>query len=243
MSRLSSKKDARFEIKKVKMDCDYRGTIPEPIPPYHSFVCVVGGVGSGKTNLIINMITNPAIYCGQFDNVYVFSPSFQTIKKKLGLPPEHIFKEFSLDKINEIMQEQLMLNDPEFREKGDTEKEECLIILDDCIARIKDRQVAELEQACLNRRHCFTTIILVSQRYNRIPKILRTVASHLIIFNPPNSDKDDVFKEWSNVTKEMFNEICLFVYNEPKQFLFIIKEEPETKKYYKGFNLIRGVEV
>ena len=51
---LHYKRKKELDISKVRMTCDKRGSIKEPLPPYHSFMLIVGAPSTGKTTLWIN---------------------------------------------------------------------------------------------------------------------------------------------------------------------------------------------
>ncbi|KAJ1616110.1 hypothetical protein T492DRAFT_851061 [Pavlovales sp. CCMP2436] len=53
------------------------GDIPPPLPAQHMFACFLGPPRSGKTSLSTALLTqtNPRIYNGVFDNVWLFVPA------------------------------------------------------------------------------------------------------------------------------------------------------------------------
>lgn len=225
-----------FEIKKCRMKCDKRGDIKDPLPLYHSFLIISGGPSSGKTNLWMNMIFNKHIYRGKFHFVDVFSPSLKTIDKKIEITNGGLYPDFSLELLNEVIERQKQMNDVE-----DEEDKECLLILDDVVAKMK-KNMDELISLAFNRRHLHVTLLIITQKYNKVPKELRCVASHLALFKAAKSDMKDVFEEWSNLSRPAFDHICDEVYDKPHEFLFIRQDQPEKRKYGKGFNLIENVE-
>jgi hypothetical protein len=179
----------------------------------------------------MNMICNKYMYYKMFNSIWICSPSLHTIEKKIDLKYGGMIPEFSLEILNEIIGTQKAL---QAEKEPEEEDYECLLILDDVVAKMA-KNMQELVALAYNRRHLNITLMIITQKYNKCPKELRDVASHLILYKTANDDEEEVRKEWSYKKKDPFGELCEFVYNMPKQFLFIRRDYPEDQKYYKNF--------
>ena len=101
-SRALNLKPPSFVCDKKLSEC-----VVEPFPNLHSFIVLVGTARSGKSLLLINMMTNKNIYYKVFDKVIVCMPihSMQSMKDNIydDLPSEQIFHELDEDSLNNII--------------------------------------------------------------------------------------------------------------------------------------------
>ena len=99
----------RLVISKSVMNCDeIDESIPQPLPRNSFFWIIVGKSGSGKTNLLISLLTkNNKFFNKRFDRVYMVSPSVDTIVDNPfdTLPEEQKFSELSKGNLNKILTE------------------------------------------------------------------------------------------------------------------------------------------
>ena len=77
-----------------------------------------------------------------------------------------------------------------------------------------------------------------TQAYNRIPLMVRKVATGLIAFKLKNvKEIQSIFDEYVvGLTKEQFITILKFVYKTPFDFLYINMDESWDDMYYRNFN-------
>ena len=227
------KENDELRIKKVEMKCDSKDDISPILPHSHSCSLIIGQPGSGKTTLIVNLLTQHDMYLKKFHKVYLFSPSLDTIKKEILITNGGIFTELKSEDIESILETQKNDDhDPHL---------EALCIFDDFVSYLKrDKSlVLPLERLVLNRRHVFCTIIITGQKYNLIPLSIRSASSHLILFNGVNKERDEIYREWSNLDKPDFDRMCKTVFSIPKAFLYIRRDKDEYKeKYCKDFSQI-----
>ena len=102
---IDEKYNEDYQVGKVQMSCD---NVPTEIDG-KTFICrngfgvVSGSAGSGKSNLIIWLLTHRRNKClnGKFDRVYYISPSMDTIDKELGLNPDRAISQRALERIEE----------------------------------------------------------------------------------------------------------------------------------------------
>lgn len=177
--------------------------------------------GSGKTNLIINLIT---LFCkgkGTFNNIYILTKNkdeplynFLDVKCKGQI---NIYE--GIDKLPVL--EDLNV------------KEQTLIILDDLVLEKDQRSIIDYYIRC---RKFNVSIFYCSQSYFRVPKMIRLNINYLIILKLSSmrdlslivndfslNDKPIIFKMYQYATHNKFNAFIINI------------DEDETKKYRKNF--------
>ena len=85
------------------MNCDgiISDRIPYPLPNTSFFMAIIGTSGQGKTNLVLNLLTNKyKFYNKCFDRVISFSNSIHTIENAIKLPNEQIYNGLDFDHMN-----------------------------------------------------------------------------------------------------------------------------------------------
>ena len=92
----------------------------------HPFSCLITAPrGSGKSNLVVNLLNRPDLLKNKFDEIYYFSPTIFLDQTLEHLNNKRIFKcdEISNEKLNNLFESV----------KEDEERQKILIVFDDCI--------------------------------------------------------------------------------------------------------------
>ena len=78
MTSIKEEENNTINISKYNFSCDDEDpTIPEPLPRKSFSMLITGRPGSGKTNLLLNLITKRGKCLNRkFDKVYIWSPSW-----------------------------------------------------------------------------------------------------------------------------------------------------------------------
>jgi hypothetical protein len=184
------------------------------------------------------------VYNKKFDLVYLVSPSLKTAKEDPFecLPPEQIENELTVDFLDRFVNE--------VSESG----KRVLLLLDDVVNDIRKNKGVDkaLAKILYNRRHITAdggdeangvSVWLTTQAYNRIPLMIRKVASGLIAFKLKNvKEIQSIFDEYVvGLTKDQFIDILKYVYRSPFDFLYINMDEPWDDMYHRNFSqLILG---
>jgi hypothetical protein len=216
----------KLHINKVNMLCDEKDpTIPAPLENYNFFSLIVGAPASGKSNLLINLITKKGLYRNKFDTVIIWSPSLHTLKNPLPLRDDHIYNGFNNEDLeNEIKK----IEDNE--QAGHT-----LFIFDDVITGI-NKNMKSFLRIIYNRRHLGLSIFIITQKFNKLPLELRVACSSLYLFKPMKRELDDVYKDIvKSMDEKTFYLLCDFVFDKKYNFLYYKVNENE---YYKNFNKV-----
>ena len=239
--------DKKIVISKVDFVCDIIDeSIPLPLPQnYNHFLILSAPPRSGKSTWIMNCLCKSGkVYNKKFDLVYIVSPSLKTAKDDPFecLPPEQIENELTVDFLDRFVNE--------VSESG----KRVLLLLDDVVNDIRKNKGVDkaLAKILYNRRHITAdggdeangvSVWLTTQAYNRIPLMIRKVASGLIAFKLKNvKEIQSIFDEYVvGLSKEQFIDILKYVYQTPFDFLYINMDEPWDDMYHRNFSqLILG---
>lgn len=203
-----------------------------PDSPFRMLMC--GGSGSGKTNVLINMIVRYL----DFDKLYVYTKHLDQDKYKW-------LQEF-ITTIEE---------DPDIQEVGDLpigifrshikdmvplddidKEKRNLIIFDDMLLEKDQRPMIEMY---IRGRHKNASVIYLAQSYFAVPKEIRQNCTTFIIFDIPSQRCLNMIlsDHCSDMDKEDLKEIFRKATSENYSFLYVdTNVKNKSLKYRKGFN-------
>jgi hypothetical protein len=231
-----------------KNDIPQRPAMKESIIPKHPFVCLVNGaIGSGKTNMLCNMLLNPSMYgrdkTGRpyWDSIFVFTNSHDEILEKLmddGIIPKnnvkHVPTESDLKKVLKMQKEKVKASD------GDFSKVPRLFFIFDDIIDSDLIKSSSFKTLCIRNRHMNASVFCLGQYFNAWPKQMRMQATNLMIFSGNLAERElitDVFCP-SNMNKKDFNDVVSFAWQPEEKnkfpFLHIARKETTDKKFRKS---------
>lgn len=224
------------ELKKFTFSVDtHHADVPDPLPKTLSFAWLINGPpGSGKSNLILNLLCVPDKYYNkQFDRVFLISPSQKSTDKDYwrSLPEEQRFHEFSEEVLNEILEDI----------GGSGEK--ILVILDDVVAQLK-KNMTPLLRFLYNRRHVCgpkgcCAVMITSQVLNKVPLEIRKVMTHVCTFYMASKrEKDSFYEDYagSMLAKPDYDSLLRYVFDKKHNFLMF---DAANNNLYKNFNRLR----
>jgi len=221
-------KNNEIKIKKIDMTCDSSKYAIDSLKlKYNFFMIINGAPNSGKTNLLINLITEKELLKKKFDKIFLYSPSMHTINRKIHLTKKQIFENINFDELEEqlIYCKEMMKINNDFH---------TLFIFDDMVNKFKKNQRI-IKKMIMNRRHHNISIIMITQRYNLIPLEIRTQLSHLITFKMNKRELYEIYDELFNIKKEQYEAIINYIFNE--KYVFMLYDNINNK-IYKNFNLL-----
>lgn len=199
-------------------DAAKKGVLPEH--PFRMYI--IGASGSGKSNLVLNLLSRSTMYQGYFDNLIVISPTAMNIDTSyevLNLSDENFFKpEIKvLESIKDLQEKRIE------EAKGDKSKvKKMLIIFDDIVSHKKFCNSPIFLQFAVMSRHWGVSLMILSQAYHRIPKSIRLQMSSIIFFKGSNKELEVLTedfnapglsaKEFKNIVSEATNTRYNFFY-------------------------------
>lgn len=245
---IEEKHNANYEVSEVPMSCD---EVPTEIDgdvfiKRNGFGLIVGSAGSGKSNLVIWLLTHRRneMLNGKFDRVYYISPSMDTIDRELGLNEDRVYTEFNqlvMDEINSIEDEHTI----EAKENGEPLPQK-LIIFDDMIMELnKPRNLNVLMKTIYNRRHRGYYILITAQKYNLLPRKLRVSLGNkgfLILFKTQHKKElEDIHQELIDLNKNEFDDLLEYVFPEEEKynFLYVRFDKSLKQQFHKNFNKLK----
>ncbi len=189
----------------------------------HSTNLLIGKPGSGKTNLIYQIMKSITNKC--YDKIYLFQPEKSRIsmKDKLfdQLPDDQKFEELSFENLEYV------------NDTLDDEGNNC-IIFDDMGAYLKNNDIKKLlKEIVMNRRHKHVSIYFLVQTYFSIEKDIRKLFSNLFIFKVSKHELNTIYDELIEHKREYVDEIIKLVYDKPFNFMFV---NTDTQRIFKNFD-------
>lgn len=220
----------------------------EIINKFPSLTLIVGKSGSGKSNVLVHMLTNPEFMGDFFDKVYLFSPTAKSddLVEHLDLNDENIIDKLdagAVDKLNEIIDEQ----DQKIKSSGIkaiASKSKILIVCDDCISQKHFMKSDILSRLATAGRHSLISTIILSQSYTKVPRVIRLQAQGLILF-PSSNDEIELLSQDlcpPHTTKKQFMGLIKYATAEPYSFLYVnhhVKNNDD--KFRKNFDRILNI--
>ena len=173
----------------------------------YSMTAIIGKPGSGKTSLLISMLTRKGskrVFRKVFDHILVVMPSSSrnSIKKNpfKNHDPGKLYEELDYDSITAIYA-QLKANTDE--------GEKTLLVLDDVGAVLKDKEIGKLLRLIIfNRRHLKVHIVVLLQSYLSIPKEIRKMITNCFLFKPSKVEMENFCVELFETKKRRLLRLC-----------------------------------
>ena len=180
-----------------------------PQPPFRMVVC--GASHSGKSNMILNMITVGEYgYKAHFgEDVFVFSRTLglDDTWKSLNLPKTHMYQKWDESVVREIMA---------YSKK---KRNGILLLLDDLISdgdAFNRKNTNLLSELFYTSRHYRISLCITTQRYHAVQSALLANASAVIVFRlktkreqeafqDSQTQFDDLDRKYDYATKERFS--------------------------------------
>jgi hypothetical protein len=218
-----------------KCDNCISDNIAEPLPKTAFAMGLIGSAGSGKTSLMVNMLTKPNMYRQAFDHVHLFAP-----KSSMDSLRDDIWEDHPSDKVHHALDYTTLDSihtKTRSRAKVKPNPETTLIVIDDMTVWLKHKQVeAKLREMIFNRRHNYTSLMILVQSYKALPMDLRKTLSQFFLFKPRNKkEAEAIWEELMFVPRTLGESILQFAFREPYDFLM---GDCGTGEMYHNFNRI-----
>ena len=234
-----------LQINKVGMACDKcikdnKGrSIAQPLMATSHFYIISGASGSGKTNLLVNLLRSSKItkdkksklsYRKMFDKIIFVSPSAHTISES----PLEELNDDVFDLVDSISDDAV-----------DDDKHN-LLILDDVSSQLRTRENEKtLNQIIKNRRHKNLSIWIVGHKATDLSPSLRSNANMIFLFKPKtNKEINTIQEEYMLMPKKQADEIMSAAYKSRYDFLLIdtsLRKNADFE-FYRNFNKLEFVD-
>ena len=231
------------EIKTDKTKTPLRASMKDGTLPRFPFSMLISGrSGSGKTNLMMNLMTRKEFYKNYFHYIMVFSPTageFDDMYKQLELPDENIRNEFNKEDLDELIENRKEL----IKKKGIEyvgKNSRVLLILDDVIADRNFLMSPQSLKMFALLRHYLCSVIVMTQSYNKIPRALRINCNGTMIFPSSQSEVEVLIDEITppNIKKRDFEKVIDYATSGQYDFLYINNHAPPDKRIRKNLDEI-----
>ena len=231
MSYITEIPNENLTVTKIQMKCDKYITdskcrsVAAPLMQTSHFYIISGASGSGKSNLIVNLLKSNKTtkdkkhkksYRNAFDNIILVSPSAHTIKDS---PLENISDDQKFDSISDDMFDLI----DSMTEDSIQENTHTLLILDDVSSqlRLKENE-KKLNHLIKNRRHLNLSIWIVTHKVTDASPALRSNANLIFLFRPKTTREiDTIQSEYMMMSKQRADEIMNAAYKDRYDFLLI----------------------
>lgn len=211
--------------------------IMEPLPNFKSrsnFLMVVNAsTGSGKSVLISNLVRK--YYFKIFDKIYfcssnvnegkVYDKAYDSIK----FDEERVFETID-NEIADYIREDIT-SDEDFENKDFR----ALLIIDDLITQVMQQKMKRIHLLWLKSRHLKLSIILVTHKYNMVPRVLRTNMTHFITFRSKSKKElESVYEDIIDLPEENWEQVYNYATAEQYNFLYV-EAAKNPQIYWKNF--------
>ena len=208
------------------------------IPQHPASVVFNGSSGSGKTNLLISLLTTDYYFKDYFDYIFLFSPTGASddMFEHLKLNPENIFVDLDPDDLSKIMEKQKNIID----KKGIEKAPKILVIFEDCQANNKFMKSKPFLKAFIANRHYGMSTWLCGQSFTRTPRACRLQANNIFFFKGSGGEHELMAKEFTppGLKKKQFLALIDEATTGDYSFLHINMKSPHKERYRKNIDEI-----
>lgn len=209
---------------------------------------IIGAKRSGKSSLILSLLSSRKLYKGYFGNIFMISPSTSDSKMRpliQELQKENKFytelNEANIQAIlDTIKAEQDAIKMKEKRLKRKLPPVFNLLILDDVVADLpRTYKKNKIISLFLNARHYNLSTMVVSQVYKAIPAQIRKQADMLYTFPIVKKEKEAMMEDW-DIPQEVFD--CAFEDESDHPFLTVNVVSKAHPSYFRKMDPIEAVD-
>lgn len=225
-------KSDRDGIKKTNLQKDF--ILPPP-----GLTLFVGKTGSGKTNVVCNLLQSKMLG-DHFDLIYVFclSPCTMLTDTCKKIEEKNTFTKDDPEKLAEIVEIQKKF----IKDNGFKKAPHILFILDDVVQSGSFLRHPVLRELAFAGTHFKASCWISTQSYKAIPRAIRINCHSLILYHGLTDGELDRFAEEHQsayLNKKDFIKLVKYAIDEPYSFLFVNCTIPNKKKMFrKGFEQI-----
>jgi hypothetical protein len=195
-----------------------------PILPFR--ICISGCMGSGKSFLIKDLLTNSKYYLGVFHHIIICSETLRLdtlYKDIIKLLPEHDL----YDEYKELIDGTIIAK----INRNALQEEQTLLLLDDVANAGIFTKRSPLSKFILRSRHYYCSIMFAVQGINLLDRYLRLNVSHYILFKSNNPGERKVMTSQMPELTDYFQQSL-----KKFQYLYLdINNHDESMVYWRDF--------
>lgn len=216
----------------------------EHVVPKHPFRMILSGAsGSGKTNLLLHLLTTKDIYKDYFDVIIICSPtagklddSYNALSTANTKTVIRIVNDLNPEIIEKIME----INKKIILEKQVHKSPRLLLVYDDVIGDKKFMNTKPFLHSFIASRHYNGSVIICTQKFNAVPRTCRIQANSVMYFKGGNSERLTLAEEFcpAGYNKREMEEIIDHCTKEPYSFLFWNNRAPHGEQIRKGLETV-----
>ena len=216
------------------------------IARFPSSTCISGRSGSGKTQLLLNLLTNDILLGNYFHYIIVYSPtanSYDDTYKALNLPKENFVPDFGPDQLENLIKARKSLIEKRGISWVAKHARVC-IILDDIIANRSFLQSQTALKLFALLRHYLCSIFILIQSYTKLPRALRLNCNSTYIFPSTQSEVEILIDEVtpSGMKKRDFEKVIDYCTSDRYSFLSINNHAPKGEQIRKNLTEVIDLE-
>jgi len=215
----------KYKIKIVKDEAENYVKKYDKIPNLSSRILIFAKSGSGKTNLIVNMLC--IWYNKQFnpEDIYIFSPSIsndQKLKKMIKymeIPNTNLYKEYKPEIVEAVYDHIEEIYEHEMGQKKTPPRS--LIIFDDLGYSNDMKKTDIISKIYMNARHINCSCWATFQKATQASTGIRENVSAVFIFPCSSKQLSLLEEEYNYTTKTKREFMRIFRKHTPKQYNFM----------------------
>ena len=196
-----------------------------------SFNIILGKPGQGKTSLVTNLVKTVFKRC--FEHILLFMPS----GSRRSIENDIFGKNLPTDDIYDTLSEETLDEAIDKIEDSAENEENTLIIIDDFQSALKLPEIqARLQKIVTRMRHMRTTIFILQQNFQKLPKFLRELVTNVITFNVGKSQLNKLFEETVQIDANKFQSLVDLAFVNKNDWIAI--NVNGNRNIYRGFDRI-----
>ena len=184
-------------------------------------MAIIGRSGSGKSQMMIHMMTNKHLLEGVFDYTYLWTgtKADEQMIDALNLPKDCIKNNFEEEDVKKIMDKMEMT----VEKQGFRNTPSVCFIFDDFLNKPKFMKSSTMIKLASANRHLNISYILLSQYYKKLTPVIRTNVAYIAFFPASLSEVIKLAEEQcpSNTSHKDMVKLIQYATNKPYQFLGI----------------------
>jgi hypothetical protein len=244
------------ELPNQKSDIYQRPVMKEGVIPCHPAVCLFSGrAGSGKTNLMLSLLTRPEFYGGDdqgkrhyFDHIVLMGSTVDSDDLYDTLKEQKVHIETVLEPTADSIQQVLHYQKAQIKQLGIAKAPRTLLVLEDMQTHSAGKNSVmnsrPFLECFLANRHNNLSVWLAGQSYTATPRRCRLQARGLFYFAGAESELDLVAKEYGapGLSKSEMKLVISHSTKQPFSFLFVNMHLPWKTRFRRNLDSIINIE-